>query len=92
MIVSNDFDGDTSDALAEKLVMLAHKDEDLTHREIFMANIGAICSTLTVISCKDCREITAQFAKSALPDLVCSALEEAAKHYGNQPPTSGHVR
>jgi hypothetical protein len=91
MIVSNDFDDDTCDALAEKLVMLATKDEDLTHREILMAHMGAICCTLTAISCKGCRELAAQFVKSELPDLVRGALEDAAKHYGNQPPTGGHV-
>jgi hypothetical protein len=78
MIVSNNFDGDTCDALAEKLVMLATKDDDLTHREILMAHMGAMCCTLTGISCKDCR-------------LVRGALEEAAKHCGSQPPASGHI-
>jgi hypothetical protein len=91
MIVSNDFDGDTCDALAEKLVMLATKDEVLTHREILMAHMGAMCCTLAAISCKGCRELAAQFVKSELPELVRGALEEAAKHYGNPPPPSDHV-
>jgi hypothetical protein len=91
VIVSNEFDGGICDALAEKLVVLAHKDESLTHREIIMAHIGAICSTMTAISCKGCREVTAKLIESALPDLVRCALEEAAEHYSGQPPTSDHT-
>ncbi len=91
MIVSNDFDGDTCDALADKLVTLAAKDETLTHREILMAHMGAMSAVLGAISCSGCREAAAQFVKSTLPDLVRGVLEEAAKHYGNQPPTSDHV-
>lgn len=92
MIVSNDFDGDTSDALARQLVLFAHnKDENLTHREILTAYIGAIGDTLASIPCRGCREAAARLVKSLLPDAVSGALEFAAENDGDEPPTSGHV-
>jgi hypothetical protein len=91
MIVSNEFDGDISDALAEELVTLAHKDEDLTHREVLTAYMGAIGSILSSISCRHCREAAAEVVSSMLPDAIRLALDYAAKRDGSQPPSGGHV-
>ena len=51
MIVSNDYDHDAANALGQELFMLANENEDLTNREILMAYMIAIGSTLSWISC-----------------------------------------
>ena len=91
MIVSNDYDHDAANALGQELFMLANENEDLTHREILMAYMIAIGSTLSWISCKSCREKTAQVVKEMFPDNVGNALEFATKEYGDHHPNSGHT-
>ena len=98
MIVSNDFDADTCDALAEQLVGLTVQDADLTHREILMALIGAIGNTLASVSCSDCRENAANLsnqrcrtfstAHSTMQPSTAVVSRRAAITFTNRPKTS----
>ena len=87
MIISNDFDAHTADALALQIEDLTNKDVDLTHREILAACVIAIGSTVHSIECRECRDIAVRFVKKILPNVIGHALKNAH----SQPPPSDHV-
>jgi hypothetical protein len=52
------------------------KDQELSHREILMAYLIAIGSTLASISCRDCRELAAKSVTTELPHVISAALDQ----------------
>jgi hypothetical protein len=92
MKVDDKLDSEKADALSRQIEDLFRHNPELTHAEILLACVIAICSVVGSIPCSGCAKMSARGVKkllaSELPVALTQAALERAKA-GELP--SGHV-
>jgi hypothetical protein len=78
MRVIAEFDPAIAETLALRINQVVNSDTELTHGEILVACMTAICGVIEAIDCRGCRSHAAKAVKKFLPKMMHDTIAQAS--------------